>query len=127
MSRRRGVPPQTAAQLLTAILRRSVVREDGCWEWRGATNGRYGYIRVPRGIPGVRPGVRRVHRVALECFYRRPCGEIVHHRCPNKLCWCPMHLQELTCQHDHYLCDWRMRRALEVQRRHIRAIGKETP
>jgi hypothetical protein len=69
-------------------------RDDGCWMWTGyRQNNGYGAIRI-----GGRTG-RSVlaHRFVFEFFrYPIPAGFEIHHRCRNRGCVNPFHLQAVT-------------------------------
>lgn len=88
--------------------------ETGCWLWLGHCNWKgYGRItlRVPRMVRPKGKGRRKVrklvpvphmvHRVAYELFRetRIPAELTLDHladRCPNKNCFNPFHLEEVT-------------------------------
>jgi hypothetical protein len=60
---------------------------NGCWEWTGSTNGRYGEIRLAKGVKVY------AHRFA----YERTWGPldlsiVVMHDCDNTLCVRAVHL-----------------------------------
>jgi hypothetical protein len=67
-------------------LGRFEVSAAGCWEWQGASAGKYGQIHIlDRPVP--------VHRLMYELFVGRvPSHGIVCHRCDNPLCIRPDHL-----------------------------------
>ena len=71
---------------------------DGCWLWRGAiTNVGYGRFRMNGG------GSTNIsaHRYSFLHFVGPiPDGHHIHHRCRNRACVNPAHL-ELTLIHDH--------------------------
>lgn len=69
---------------------RSRVTPDGCWLWQGSSYNGYG--RVSFG------GMKlKVHRAAYEiAFGPIPEGSVVHHKCGNRLCFRPGHLQAVT-------------------------------
>lgn len=95
--------------------RYSVRRESGCVEWTGAIEDGYGRMSMGRKEQ------RRVHCVAWEIEYGPiPAGRDIHHRCLNKLCVNPDHLECLTkAQH-------RQRHAEEWRRATVRcAYGHE--
>lgn len=64
---------------------------DECWPWLGAVDDMgYGYV----GDRGIK---LRAHRIAYEvAFGKIPEGTVVHHRCENKLCANPAHLETVT-------------------------------
>lgn len=66
---------------------RTIVRDDGCWDWTGSTNaGGYGQVSVNR-----RPIL--AHRVAwLLSHFIIPEGKWVLHRCDRRPCVNPDHL-----------------------------------
>jgi hypothetical protein len=81
---------------------------DGCWMWKSPLPDGYGLHRVA-------PGFRlHAHRFAYELFHgerapRRGEGDI-HHRCKNKACVNPWHLERLTISehrtlHKDYITD----------------------
>jgi HNH endonuclease len=71
------------------LARKSIVRENGCHEWDGATDGRWGYGSI--AISGV---MRKAHRVAWEVAngVKVPAGKVVRHTCDNPPCVNPAHL-----------------------------------
>lgn len=90
----RQVPPlsaEDAARFWSRVQR----REDGCWQWTGATghNG-YGtfYLRKPN------PGTRRAHRITwTETHGFLPHGfDLDHAVCHNRWCVNPGHLELVT-------------------------------
>ena len=84
---RGGTGPHDAGCTPEARFWRKVKTADGCWEWQGSTNGRYGEIRLGVG--------RKVyaHRYAFElAYYAVPDGMVVMHICDNTRCVRPDHL-----------------------------------
>ena len=73
-----------------SLLRRRRTTNDGCWEWTGSVglNGYGQYRNDERNM--------LIHRVAYE-LYVGPIPEWhdVHHRCGNRLCFNPGHLELL--------------------------------
>lgn len=74
---------------------------NGCWPWtRGATRNGYGKTTVPKRITGIDgpPIAYYAHKAA----YAIDRGEIpdptlvIDHRCGNKLCCNPRHIQSVT-------------------------------
>jgi hypothetical protein len=61
-----------------------------CWQWTGATRKGYGVFRWHHRVLGA-------HRVAF-ILWNGPIGDhdVVHHRCGNRGCVRPAHLQATT-------------------------------
>ena len=69
---------------------------DECWEWQGGT-GSHGYGKFTQG----RMWEMLHHRMAYTLrFGEIPSGQVVRHKCDNKLCANPHHL-ELGTQADN--------------------------
>lgn len=71
-----------------------------CWIWTGGIDAGYGLFWLSGGYV-------RAHRYAYElCVGPIPDGHDVHHRCQNKLCVNPQHLETLT-RSAHVAGHWR--------------------
>lgn len=72
------------------------VEDNGCWTWLGSRFGNgYGRITLTTGGVGV-------HRLAYEAWVGEiPEGLLIRHRCDNKICMNPNHL-ELGTNRDNY-------------------------
>lgn len=94
--------------------------ENACWEWQGSQS-KNGYGRF---------GKRLAHRVAHElCIGSIPEGFVVHHKCHNRSCVNPKHLEARTLkdnvrdaiergtfhQNYHYFTDEERRKASKVR------------
>ena len=68
----------------------------GCWEWALNVNDQgYGVCGIPDGAGGTKNTT--AHRVAyMEAYGEIPGGHQVHHKCGNRLCVNPEHLEALT-------------------------------
>ncbi|MFB6934536.1 HNH endonuclease [Streptomyces chartreusis] len=79
--------------LAERLATRSVV-EGECWRWTGATNkGGYGVI----GRTGNGNGAALTHKAAYEFYIADvPAGLDLDHRCRNRWCWNPWHLDPVT-------------------------------
>lgn len=86
----RGAPP------IQTVLSRIVIAEPGgCWIWPRAVNTHgYGVIRATERRPDGRRGpLLRVHRVVWEAVVGPiPPGGVLDHRCRERRCCCPDHL-----------------------------------
>lgn len=72
------------------LLRRRRVTDDGCWLWTLAGTSGYGSVdHDGRTI--------LVHRLAYELWVGPiPTGQTIHHRCAQRLCFNPEHLEAVT-------------------------------
>ena len=66
------------------------IKENGCWEWEGSTD--HGYGKIKRN---------RVVWWAHRYFYtetkgRIPSGLHLHHKCQNRICVNPDHLEPMS-------------------------------
>lgn len=80
------------------------VVDSGCWRWKGATTGKgYGVIVLNRKV-ATKHGLGRnyqTHRASYEVHHGTiPEGMVVRHKCDNKLCMNPEHL-EVGTQRDN--------------------------
>lgn len=80
------------------------VVDSGCWRWKGATTGNgYGVIVLNRKV-ATKHGLGRnyqTHRASYELHHGTiPEGMVVRHKCDNKLCMNPEHL-EVGTQRDN--------------------------
>lgn len=75
------------------------VAETGCWEWQACRNNGYGIFGLLPGRPVL------AHRFAYQHFVGAiPNGMELHHRCKNRACVNPDHLDPMT--HDEHLRIW---------------------
>ena len=66
----------------------------GCWLWQGRTQNGYGKVQFNTNEI---KGSRRVHREAYRIFIGEiPEGLLIRHRCHNRLCCNPLHLEPGT-------------------------------
>ncbi len=74
---------------------RTVVTQDGCWEWRGGLM-KNGYGQVHVTVDGKKRNFY-THRVGYEFFGGPiPEGLQIDHLCRNRCCWNPAHLECVT-------------------------------
>ena len=103
-------------EALTAIRVRTSITSSGCHEWQGyTTKAGYPQAQIENG--------RRVyvHRVAVEASLGKPLGEHpVHHKCANRLCVNPEHLQVTT--HRENAAEMLSRRALLAEIAELRDV-----
>jgi hypothetical protein len=73
--------------LKMTIMNKSVVADNGCWEWQGARSHGYGVMMRDRQR-------LRVHRVSYELWRGSiPNGMVMRHSCDNPCCVNPSHLE----------------------------------
>lgn len=64
---------------------------DGCWEWTAGRNAQgYGHVMTDDGR------MRRAHRVIYELLVGSSMGVVLDHRCRNRGCVRPDHLDPVT-------------------------------
>lgn len=83
-------------EILERFMRHVSKSESGCWEWAAAKypNG-YGKFKLATGVNGGR-GVL-AHRFIYEFVYG-PISNVINHKCENKACVNPTHLEDVTQQ-----------------------------
>ncbi len=70
-----------------------------CWEWRGGKCLGYGRVRIGTKTVGA-------HRMVLEVFGAPvPPRSEIHHRCANRACVNPSHLQLCATTKEHFAAD----------------------
>lgn len=68
----------------------------GCWLWLGTVNAKNGYGYAPLGRRSAR---QLAHRLSYEAFVGPiPSGLHIDHRCHNRVCVNPDHLEAVTQQ-----------------------------
>lgn len=98
--------------VLDAIRERCIVPDSGCWEWQGFRS-TSGYGRVSTGRRKTKTQ-EQTHRVTFEYATGIKPGEmVIHHKCANRACCNPEHLQ-LATQIEN-TAEMHARRSLEAQ------------
>ncbi len=82
-------PRRTWEQLLEVLNSKTIVNENGCFEWRGSTAG-LGYGVIHWGGKNV-----YIHRLMYEHAYGKPAN-VLRHTCDNPRCWNLQHLVDGT-------------------------------
>jgi hypothetical protein len=82
-----------------SLLKRRRVTDEGCWEWTGWVNKTLGYGQYRTNEKNL-----YVHRVAYELYVGPiPDEHEVHHRCENRACFNPAHLEAMDrIEHRHH-------------------------
>ena len=69
---------------------------NGCWNWNGATASGYGVIVLNRKVAAEHEVGRnyQTHRASYEIHHGPiAAGQVIRHKCDNKLCLNPDHLE----------------------------------
>lgn len=75
---------------------------NGCWEWQGCRNNLLGY-----GMGSFKGKIMGAHRLSYILFYDKiPNGLVIHHKCENKICVNPYHLEAVTQTENLILAGW---------------------
>lgn len=77
---------RTREEALEALLQQTRKSDDGCWRWAGTLNGGYGVFTYDGEVTAYRVSYRLHHGPI-------PKGMSIHHKCANRACVNPEHLQ----------------------------------
>lgn len=103
-------------EALSAIREKARVTDSGCHEWEGYTS-KAGYPQTH--VDGDRRAY--VHRLVVEALLGKPLGKHpVHHKCANRLCVNPEHLQVTT--HRENTAEMLSRQALLAEIAELRSV-----
>jgi len=92
---------QEKFQRMKELFERRVIRQDGCWEFKGTISST-GYFEIKIG-GRYKPKSMKAHRISWIIHKGEiPKGMHVLHRCDNPRCTCPSHLF-LGTNHDNVL------------------------
>lgn len=84
--------PNYNTQRLKSFLTKIEKTSNGCWEWQGSRNKVIGYGNTHYKRKSI-----SAHRLSYMLFYGEiPNGLVIHHRCENKICANPEHLEAVT-------------------------------
>lgn len=91
--------PEAALEVLRG---ESTLTESGCWEWGMSTaSGGYGTFRVSRANrPKNLPQFTLVHRWAFWLSTGEVTTDTIHHKCSNRICFNPEHLEKATLRNN---------------------------
>lgn len=84
------------SDFIEIVRSRCEIPESGCWAWPGA--GRYGYGSIHISTGPNKSRVQTIHRAMMQAVLegRDISGKVVHHKCANRICCNPEHLQLVT-------------------------------
>lgn len=88
--------------LIDRILQKSKICEiSGCWIWQGATSGKHEKGKTGRGYGkiSIHGHMAFVHRVMYVCYFGYVPHKIqIDHKCSNRLCVNPYHLEAVSAK-----------------------------
>jgi len=90
--------------LIERIINNIVLDENDCWVWQGATSGKVSPGKSGRGYGKISVNgiFCMVHRVMFVCYNGYIANKIqVDHKCVNRLCCNPAHLEAVTNKVDN--------------------------
>lgn len=88
----------SAEAALDVLKAEAKITNSGCWEWkRSLVSGGYGAFRITRkDVPESLPKLQMVHRWSFWLSSGGDTAETVHHKCSNRKCFNPVHLEKAT-------------------------------
>jgi len=104
-----SIPEEKRSQFIKTFFRFVQISICGCWEWQGRIHNGYPCVPTPGG------STKWAHRVSYALF-NGPIEAQKHidHKCRNRICVNPAHLQQVTPTENY----------LAIQRRKLRDIKK---
>lgn len=94
--------PDYQKKFLVIFLKNMEKKDNDCWEWRRQKNPVTGY-----GTSSYKGKNMGAHRVSYILFYGHiPNGLVIHHRCENKICVNPEHLEAISQSENLRLAGW---------------------
>ena len=93
------------------LLKNRRIDSNKCWNWTGRIN-RYGYGLMSVTISKNNTISKETHRYAYELFNNVSLSktEIIHHKCRNRKCFNPKHLEKTTILNNNLETykDWKL-------------------
>jgi len=81
---------------LLVLKQESISTDTGCWEWQHSTSNGYGAFRIARKLSTEVPNFQAVHKWAHWLATGQVDSGTIHHKCANRVCFNPEHLEQIT-------------------------------